>query len=377
MTPPDERPHTAAPTTVDAMLLVGRRLPAQLAELQGERLYRFAGLLFLLALIFRHFDPLARVLLIAFVGAILAVTFNAVVSRLPMRRGLAVLLVVFVTLSSLGLLGWLAVSALVVQVRQFIADFPSIVASVEDWLQDKVGLEIELLGPRTREVLGDLLGAGSTQSIVMGAFGMLELLAMVVLVLVGAFYLVYKPNDQLLTPLMRAVPEDRRPAFRRMFKLMGERLSAWLYGTLISMLAVGALGVLAFYLLGTPYPLLLGVLMGVTDIIPIVGPWLGGGIAVAVTLFANPSQAIWVALAVLVIQEIESNVVRPIVMSGSAKLHPFVTLLALLFFGSIFGLLGAVLALPLALAVGTMIQVLWVEEVLDAADDEIEPVVET
>jgi predicted PurR-regulated permease PerM len=198
-----------------------------------------------------------------------------------------------------------------------------------------------------------------------------------VLVLVGAFFLVHKPNEQLLTPLMRAVPQQRRPAFRRMFKLMGERLSAWLYGTFISMLAVGVLGVIAFYLIGTPYPLLLGVLMGVTDIIPIIGPWIGGAVAVVVTLFADPSKALWVALAVLVIQEIESNVVRPVVMSGSAKLHPFVTLLALLFFGSIFGLLGAILALPLALAVGTIIQVLWVEQTLDAGDDEIEPVVET
>jgi predicted PurR-regulated permease PerM len=373
---PDHR-QADRPTTTDAILLAGRRLPEQLADLQGERLYRAVGLAFLLALIFRHFDPLAHVLLIAFVGAILAVTFNAVVSRLPMRRGLAVLLVVVATLGAIALGSWLAVSALIGQVRQLINDFPAIVESTEAWLQDKIGLEIELLGPRAQEVVADLVGASSTQSILMGAFGMLELFAMVVLVLVGAFFLVHKPNEQLLTPLMRAVPQQRRPAFRRMFKLMGERLSAWLYGTFISMLAVGVLGVIAFYLLGTPYPLLLGVLMGVTDIIPIIGPWIGGAVAVVVTLFADPSKAIWVALAVLVIQEIESNVVRPVVMSGSAKLHPFVTLLALLFFGSIFGLLGAILALPLALAVGTIIQVLWVEQTLDAGDDEIEPVVET
>jgi predicted PurR-regulated permease PerM len=364
-------------TTAEEIRRAGRRLPADLAELQGERLYRAAGLLFLLALVFRHFDPLARVLLITFVGAILAVTFNAVVKRLPLRRGHAVLVVVGATLGALALSIWLAVSALVTQAKQFIADFPVIVTAVEEWLQDRIGLEIELLGPKSREVLSDLIGAGSTQSIVMGAFGMLELLATILLVLVGAFYLVYRPNEQLLIPFMRAIPEHRRPAFRRMFELMGERLSAWLYATLISMVAVGALGVITFYLLGTPYPLLLGVLMGVTDIVPIVGPWIGGAVAVAVTLFADPGKVIWVVVAVVVIQEIESNLVRPIVMSGSAELHPFVTLLALLFFGSIFGILGAVLALPLALAVGTIIQVLWVEQVLHAGDDQIEPVVET
>jgi hypothetical protein len=141
------------------------------------------------------------------------------------------------------------------------------------------------------------------------------------------------------------------------------------------MLAVGLMGVIAFYFLGTPYPLLLGVLMAVTNIVPIVGPWIGGAVAVGVTLFNDPGQALWVALAVLVIQEIESNIVRPVVMSSSAQLHPFVTLLALLLFGSMFGLLGAILALPLTLAIATIVQVLWVEETLDAGDDEIEPVV--
>jgi predicted PurR-regulated permease PerM len=361
----------------DALVAATRQLPERLAEMQGERLYRAVGLLFLFALIFKHFDPLSRMLLIAFIGSILAVAFNAVVQRLPMRRGLALLVVVVATLGGIGVGLWLGVSALISQFRQLIEDFPAIVASAEAWLDEKFGLDIELMGPRAREILDGILGGSDTARVLSGAFGVLELAAMTLLVLVGAFYLVHKPNEQLLTPLMRAVPRDRRPAFRRMFKLMGERLSGWLWGTLMLMIAVGAMGVIALYFLGTPYPLLLGVLMGVTNIVPIVGPWIGGTVAVAVTLFVDPMTALWVAVAVLVIQEIESNIIRPLVMSSSAQIHPFVTLLALLLFGSMFGILGAVLSLPLALAIGTIVQVLWVEETLEAGDDEIEPVVET
>jgi predicted PurR-regulated permease PerM len=355
-----------------------RRLPARLSELQGERLYRFAGLLFLLAIIFRFFDAISRVLLIAFVGAILAVAFNAIITRLPVRRGLGVLIVVFATLGLLGAGGWFGVKALIGQVRQLIEDFPAIVESVETWAQERTGLELELLGPRTQEVVGGALGLGDGPGgFIAGAFGLVEIAALLLLVLVGAFFLVYEPNQQLLTPLMRAVPPERRPAFRRMFRLMGERLGGWLGGTLIAMAAVAAMGVIAFMVIGTPYALLLGLVLGVTELLPIVGPWVGGFVAVAVTLFSDPGQALWVALAVLVIQQIESNVVRPMAMSSSAELHPFVTLLALLLFGSMFGLLGAVLALPLTLALATVVQVLWVEETLDASDDEIEPVVDT
>jgi predicted PurR-regulated permease PerM len=62
-------------------------------------------------------------------------------------------------------------------------------------------------------------------------------------------------------------------------------------------------------------------------------------------------------------------------MSSAAKVHPFVTLLALLLFSSMFGILGAILSIPLVLAIGTIIEVLWVEETLGAEDDEIEPIV--
>lgn len=360
-----------------AVALETRHLPQRLAALHGERLYRFAGLLFLLAILFTYFGPISRVLLIAFVGAIVAVAYNAVVTRLPFRRNVALLVVVVLTLGTIGVSAWLGVSALITQFRQLANDFPAIVAGVEDWVQDATGLELDLLGPRTRAAVVEIFGVTDGASVLAGAFGILEVVGISLLVVVGAFFLVHKPNDQLLTPLMRAIPADRRPAFRRMFRLMGERLAGWLWGTLIAMLAVGLMGVAALYFLGTPYPLLLGVLMGVTNVVPIIGPWIGGAVAVGVALVDDPGRAVWVALAVLIIQEIESNIVRPIVMSSSAKLHPFVTLLALLLFGSLFGVLGAILALPLALAIGTVVQVFWVEQTLGAGDDDIEPVVRT
>jgi predicted PurR-regulated permease PerM len=373
-----QRPEPAAAAAAGENAdTTAKLLPDRLASLQGERLYRFAGLLFLLAIIFTYFDAISRVLLIAFVGAIVAVAFNAVVIRLPLSRGLAVLALVLLTIGTLAVAGWLGVSALITQFRQLVEDFPAIVASAEDFVQDLTGLELDLLGPRTRAFVGEIFGVTDGASVLAGAFGILEVFAIALLVFVGAFFLVHRPNEQLLTPLMRTVPRTRRPAFRRMFALLGQRLSAWLWGTLLLMVFVGAAGIVTFYLLGTPYPLLLGVLTGVTNVIPIVGPWIGGFVAIAVTLFVDPRLALWVALAVLVIQEVESNIVRPVVMSRSAQVHPFVTLLALLFFSAIFGVLGAILALPLALALGTAVQVLWVEETLGAGDDEIEPVVRT
>jgi predicted PurR-regulated permease PerM len=300
--------------------------------------------------------------------------------RLPFGRGVSTAIVAVGVLAALGVSFWFGITLLVAQIRAFVADMPAIMAGMEaweEWLEELTGFDLEIVGPRAQSVLSDFFGGMEGTAVVAGAFGVLELVAVSLLVLVRAFFVVAKPNEQLLVPLLRAVPRERRPAYRRMFSRLGERLSAWLWGTMVSMLIIGTLAVIAFSVLGTPYPILLGVLVGLTDIIPLVGPWIGGLVAVAVTLIFEPGLAIWVALTVLVIQEVEGNLVRPVVMSEAAKLHPFVTLLALLLFASMFGLLGAILALPLLLAIITVVEVLWVEETLGSDDDEIDPVVES
>ena len=116
------------------------------------------------------------------------------------------------------------------------------------------------------------------------------------------------------------VPEERRPAFRRLFALLGERLGGWIVGQLISMTTIGVLAAVAFSVIGVPYALLLGVVTGVAE-------------------------------------------------------FPFVTIFSLLLFGGIFGFLGILLALPLVLLVWTAVQVLWVERAIGAGEDSIPPVV--
>jgi len=341
-------------------------------RLEGADLYRAVGLFFLLGILLLHFEPVARVLLLAFVAAIVAVALNKLASLIPLKRGLSTAITALVVVGGMGTGIYFLVRAVSREIRAFAEQAPELWESLlgwEAWVREETGLEVELLGPRALELVTQL------PALLLRAVGLLELVAMAVLLLFGAFFIVAKPNEMLLTPLIRAVPASKRDAWRRMFRLLGDRLGGWLVGTLASMIIIGTVSVIAFMLLGTPYPLLLGVLIGVLEIIPLVGPWIGGLTAVVITLFHDPGLALWVALVVIVIQEVEGNVVHPMVMRGAVSVHPFVTLLALLLFGSIFGLLGAILALPLVLAIQTVIQVLWIEETLDAGDDEIEPVV--
>ncbi len=371
--------HRPSERGVGAETKRGGREPLveRLAALQGARLYTALGLLFLLALVLRYFDTVSRVALIAFTGTIVALAFHSIVVRIPLRRGIATLLVALGALAVLGLVVWQGLAFLLPQLQSLAMDLPAFQATVEGWqarLQARTGLQVDLLGAPLESVLQNPLGAG--MSLLSRAFGLVEIVGIVVLVLAGAMYVVAKPNEQLLDPLLRAVPQHRQPAFRRMMHRMADRLGGWLRGTLLSMLIIGALSGVAFWLLGAPYPLLLGVIAGMVEFIPILGPWVGGAVAVLVTLFYDPQTALYVAIAALVIQQIEGNLVYPFVMSGSAELHPFVTLLALLLFGAVFGFLGALLALPITLALATVVEVFWVEETLGNDGQRVEPLVD-
>ena len=206
------------------------------------------------------------------------------------------------------------------------------------------------------------------------ARGLIEGLFLPLVLIMGALYATADPNRRLLTPLLRAVPATHRDSFRRLFELLGARLRAWVKGTLLSMLIVGVLVVIGLWAIGVPYALLLAVLSGLAEIVPLIGPWVAGAVVVGVAFLNDPTTALWAALLMLAIQQVESNLITPMVMAKVAEVHPFVTLFSLFLFATLFGFLGILLAIPLVLLIWTVVEVLWVDRALHAGDDAIEPV---
>lgn len=344
-----------------------------------EHFYKGIGLLFLLALLYRFFDAVSRVFLITYAAAILGVALNRIVVHVPGKRKWVTAVVGLLIFGAIGVVLWLALPVLMDQLRGLVDQIPAMRAQMQQWgeqLRQRTGLNVQLLGERSQGMLGDFITSGGGSSILGRAQGLLEFIILPLLILFGGLFAVGKPNQNLLTPLLRAVPEQRRPAFRRILELLGTRLWAWVRGVLLSMLIIGGLSTIAFYAIGLPYALLLGVWSGLTEFVPLVGPWVGGLTAVAVALMDSPDKALWTAIAVFAIQQLESDLITPMVMARVAEVHPFVTLFAILLFGSLFGFLGILLALPLVFLIWTVVQVLWVERAIHAGDDPIAPVVE-
>jgi predicted PurR-regulated permease PerM len=342
--------------------------PAQ--RLTPAHLYRAVALAFLLALVYRYWDALAQVFLLGYAAAILAVILNALRRRLKVKRAWLAAGVGLLVVGSVAALLAVGTPLLVEQARGVIQTGPELQEQITRWeqqIQQRTGMRIHL--PDPSRMLGGANLAGRAATVA-------EVLFVPLILFFGGLFALANPNDRLLTPLMRALPEDVRLAWYRILQLLGARIIGWAKGTGTAMLGVGALSITAFWLIGVPNAVVLGLLNGALEFIPLAGPWLGGITAVLIAFLDDPQKALFTAVAALAIQQIEANLITPWAMSRSAEVHPFVTLFGLVLFGSLFGFLGILLAIPLVLLVWTLVQVLWVERAIDTDRDRIAPVVE-
>ncbi|HEU0116558.1 MAG TPA: AI-2E family transporter, partial [Thermomicrobiales bacterium] len=169
------------------------------------------------------------------------------------------------------------------------------------------------------------------------------------------------------------VPLARRDRAHRLWDEIELRLGGWARGQLVLMLAIGVSATIAYAVLQLPFWFLLGIWAGLTELIPFIGPWLGGGLAFIVALTDSWQKAVAVAIVVVVLQQLEGSVLVPRVMKNAVGLTPLAVILAILIGGTLLGPLGALLAIPVAAAVQVLVADLLRER--EEADDDREPAV--
>jgi predicted PurR-regulated permease PerM len=148
--------------------------------------------------------------------------------------------------------------------------------------------------------------------------------------------------------LLLLIPFDRRAAARETVVEMENKVGAYAFGQAILCLAIGVMALIAYLIIGLPYSLVLALFAGLMELLPVIGPVLGALPAVIIALTISPTTAVWVIVATLIIQQLENSVLVPRVMNRAVGVNPVVTLLALIAFGSLFGIAGAIVAIPLA-----------------------------
>jgi predicted PurR-regulated permease PerM len=198
--------------------------------------------------------------------------------------------------------------------------------------------------------------AGAAQTIGRG-------LTEALLVLVGGIYLAAQ-SGLYRTGFLKLVPAHGRGLLATALDDSGRALKLWLMGQLVSMVLVGTLTGLGLWLIGIPSALTLGLVAGVFEFVPIIGPILAAIPALLLAFIQGPEYLLWTAILYLLIQQAEGNLIQPIVQRVAVDMPPALLLFAIVAGGTLFGAAGILLAAPLAVTMFVMVKRLYVREML-------------
>ena len=188
-------------------------------------------------------------------------------------------------------------------------------------------------------------------------------IAEVLVVLFGGIFLAAQPRFYK-TGAIKLIPSSRRPVVSEAMDESERALRLWLKGQLIAMIAVGSLTGLGLWLLGMPSALVLGLLAGILEFIPFAGPIIASIPAILLALAVSPDMALWVVLLYVIVQQLEGNLLQPMIQQYAVDLPGVILLFSLIAFGMLFGTLGVILAAPLSVVSYVLVKRLYVRETL-------------
>jgi predicted PurR-regulated permease PerM len=271
------------------------------------------------------------------------------------------------------------------QVNVLIENWPSLTRTVREWgtqgwgWYNRVIDSIERLSPSWKDTIeNSLRGVGTEVLAVLqeGVVATVRTLSSTVSFIIGLvvipFWLFYLLHDesQVKEGLMRALPQQIRDDVRCMARLIDDVLSAYIRGQLLLCLFVGGLATLSLFIIGVPFALVLGLIAGIFEILPYVGPILGAIPALIVALLADPWSALWVAIAFFAIQQVENLVLVPRISGESVKLHPAMIMVVLVVGNELAGFWGMLIAVPVTAVIRDLFKYLYLRFLDEPLDPE-------
>lgn len=345
---------------------MGNLMPADRGDSPGARdSLRTAVLTVLLLVVVAVLWALRDVLLLVGYAALLAFALEPVVARLVslrtrrggMSRPFAAALVMIVLVG-------LGVWTLVRVVPQVVTELAGFVERAPDNLDRLLAWAREWAAARGWGAFGDVRSldaaallrssGGALLRAVGGALGNVGGLVGLALVPILAFYLLTE-RDAVEGSALGFVPEGARPRVRQALRAVDRALRSYVRGQTFVCATIGLASWLAFWALGLPASLLLGVVVGLAELIPILGFWIASLAIVLAGWSVSPATAGWAFLAYLALNQLVGTLVTPRVMGRHMRMHPFVVTVSILAGGALLGAAGAVLALPLAAALQSLI----------------------
>lgn len=292
--------------------------------------------------------------------ALIVIVLNPLVGWLERRRiprPLSAGVLALAALGLVGLLAWLAIPIAVREARDLISHAPQYASSVSRFLASK-GLAASD-APVRAEQISDIAfsKAGAVLSRI-GAYTMsiAGLVASGLIVFISVIYALSSPRP-LAEGLLRMLPPDGRGHFTDVMQQVSVQMRQWA----LSMIAgMAAIFVLTWILLGpilhVQFAFVFALLAGLLEIVPTIGPVASAVLPVLVALAQDPLKAVWVVVGFIIIQQVESHLIIPLILGRGVRLHPLTVVFSVVVMALLFGIIGIFLAVPVAAVTKTLVE---------------------
>lgn len=311
----------------------------------------------LLALAFLYL--IRDVIALVFVAWFVASAFFPAVAwmnrKLHIPRALALASLYMLIGGSLLIILLLLMPVITVQLKQFALAFPSYINQVNVWWERFTNTQIPIAGLDTLVQSNGLAG-----NILNTIFGVFSTLLSILLVAVLAIYFTSQENN-MRKGLLALLPNKYGPYAIQLLTRIQKRLGMWLRGQIILSLLIGSVVYVGLIILGVKYALLLALLATILEVIPFIGPVLAGAVAVLITLSSGGSFAsvLLVVGLYVVVQQAENHFIVPKVLGGAVQINPLLIIIAILIGARVGGIVGALLAVPVAALLAEIAGDVW------------------
>jgi predicted PurR-regulated permease PerM len=314
-------------------------------------------------------------LMLIYVSALIAMGFSPLVRVIerPRKAGgrgrvprvLAILVIYLAVIGVIVMIGFIVLPPLVDQASTLWSNLPQYFNRFQNLL-----VRYKLVArPVTLEEAVQSAPAGSggnaVATVLLAFWGVVGGLFGVVTVLILSFYLLIEA-EALFKYITRFVPDEHRAHFATAAREIVSKVSAWLRAQFILAGVMGVFAAVGLGLMGEPYFYVVALIAAIGETIPIVGPIIGGVTAVVVAITVSPKLALMVGAYFLVLHQLEANVLVPKIMERRVGVSPVTVMAALLIGGALWGLMGAILAIPTAAILSVI-----VEELANTSDTPI------
>lgn len=309
--------------------------------------------------------------LVVFAGILLATLLDGLTGQVtkytPLPHKLALTTVILLLLAVGTGFWWFVGPQVAEQVDQLGATIPEALEEVEAWLRTFAwGAALLDEAPSPGDVvevegaLGHLTGVFTT------AFGVV--FNFVIIIFIG-LYGALRPK-LYIDNFLHLVPRKNRARAREVIADLGRALRRWFFGQFLAMVFIGATVTVGLMIIGVPMALALGLLAGLLEFVPYLGPIAASVPIILIALIEDPMTAVWAAVFLFFVQQAESYIVTPMAQQFAVSMPPALLIIGQVLFGLAGGFVGVVLATPLLVAVVVLVQKLYVERVIG---DEVTP----